>query len=170
MAPSVKDGCAAADAVVAISGGDTAARTAEAITLYENGWGRVLIFSGAAADKSGPSNAKVMQTQAIEAGVDPNAIIIDEVSETTAQNAAETSNIFKQHDITSAILVTSAYHERRAILEFNSRATGVEIRGHPVPKDSQWGPFWWLTPVGWSLAISETVHSIVLSTGGVDRS
>lgn len=167
--PSSKKGCGAADAIVAISGGDTSARTNEAIKLYKNGWGGVLIFSGAAADKSGPSNAKVMEEQAIADGVDPNNIIIDEVSETTAQNATETSNIFKEHGITSAILVTSAYHERRAMLEFDKRATGVKIRGHPVATDDQWGPFWWATPVGWSLAIPETIHSLILSTGGVDR-
>lgn len=167
--PSTKKGCEPADAVVAVSGGDTSARASEAIKLYQNGWGQMLIFSGAAADKSGPSNARVMEEQAITAGVDPNVIILDETSETTAQNASETSNIFKQHGIKSAILVTSAYHERRAILEFNKRATGVEIRGHPVAHDDQWGPWWWTTPIGWSLAISETVHSLILSTGGVDQ-
>jgi len=167
--PSTKKGCQAADAIVAISGGDTTARTNEAIKLFKNGWGQVLIFSGAAADKSGPSNARVMEEQAISAGVDPTDILIDEASETTAQNAAETSNIFKTNGITSAIIVTSAYHERRAMLEFDKRATGVEIRGHPVATDNQWGPFWWLTPTGWALALSETVHSLVLSTGGVDR-
>lgn len=167
--PSTKKGCQAADAIVAISGGDTTARTNEAIKLFKNGWGQVLIFSGAAADKSGPSNARVMEEQAISAGVDPTDILIDEVSETTAQNAAETSNIFKTNGIKSAIIVTSAYHERRAMLEFDKRATGVEIRGHPVATDNQWGPFWWLTPTGWTLATSETVHSLILSTGGVDR-
>lgn len=169
MTPSSQPGCEAADAVVAISGGDTTARTAEAIKLYQNGWGKVLIFSGAAADKSGPSNAKVMQKQAITAGVDPNNIILDEVSETTAQNAMRTSNIFKEHGINSAIIVTSAYHERRAMLEFDQRSTGVKIRGHPVANDKQWSPFWWLTPTGWALGVSETIHSLILSTGGVDR-
>lgn len=163
ITPSTKKGCEPADAVVAVSGGDTPARAGEAIKLYQNGWGKILIFSGAAADKSGPSNARVMKEQAIAAGVNPSVIVLDEISETTAQNASETSNIFKQHGVTSAILVTSAYHERRAMLEFDKRATGVEIRGHPVASDSQWGPFWWTTPIGWSLAISETVHSLILS-------
>lgn len=167
--PSSKKGCEAADAIVAISGGDTSARTSEAIKLYKNGWGNILIFSGAAADKSGPSNAKVMEEQAIAAGVDPNSIIIDEASETTAQNATETSNIFKENNITSAILVTSAYHERRAMLEFDRRATGVTLRGHPVATDRQWGPMWWSTPTGWALAIPETINSLILATGGVDR-
>lgn len=159
--------CVAADAVVAVSGGDTSARADEAIKLFKAGWGSTLIFSGAAADKSGPSNAQVMAQRAIDAGVDPNSILTDDVSETTTENAAETSNIFKQHGITSAILVTSAYHERRAILEFDKRALGVKIRGHPVASDKQWNQWWWLTPSGWALAMPEFVRSLILTTGGV---
>lgn len=168
--PSDKTGCGQADAIVAISGGDTTARANEAIKLYQNGWGNLLIFSGAAADKTGPSNAAVMKQQAIDAGIDPNSIIVEELSETTTENAEETVNIFKEHDVESAILVTSAYHERRAILEFGRRALGVSVRAHPVATDNQWGRFWWLTPTGWALALPEFARSLVLMTGGVDRS
>ena len=164
--PTAGGDCQPADAVVAISGGDTTARTAEAITLYKNGWGSVLILSGAAADKSGPSNAEVMRQQALSAGVSASAIVIDETSETTAENAQASAGIFAERHITSAILVTSAYHERRAMLEFSARADGVELRGHPVAEDNQWGPMWWLTPTGWILAVSETVHSLLLSISG----
>lgn len=167
--PSDKQGCQAADAVVAVSGGDTSARAAEAIRLYKNGWADVLIFSGAAADKSGPSNAEVMRDQAIDAGVDPLKIIVEKNSQTTTENASETTNIFDEYGIKSAIIVTSGYHERRATLEFQRRATGVHLRSHPVATDKHWGPWWWLSPTGWSLAIPELVKSLVLSTGGVEE-
>lgn len=167
--PSTKAGCDRADAIVAVSGGDTTARADEAIKLYKNGWADLIIFSGAAADKSGPSNALVMKQQAIDAGVDPNAVITEETSETTDQNASATISIFKQKGIKSAILVTSAYHERRAMLEFDRRALGVDLRPHPVANDKQWSTYWWLTPTGWALAIPEFVRSLVLSTGGIDR-
>lgn len=168
--PSANDAggkCGKADAIVAVSGGDTIARTDEAIKLYKAGWAGTLIFSGAAADKSGPSNAQVMAQRATDAGVDPNAILTENLSETTTQNATETSNIFKEHNIKSAILVTSAYHERRAMLEFDKRALGVVIRGHPVASDKQWNAWWWLTPNGWVLAFPEFIRSLILATGGV---
>lgn len=165
--PSSKEGCGPADAIVAVSGGDTEARTSEAIKLYKNGWGSRLIFSGAAADKSGPSNAEVMERQAIAAGVNPASIIIETTSETTSQNASETTDIFKMYNIKSAIIVTSAYHERRAVLEFNRRALGVAVRAHPVASDKQWSSLWWLTPTGWMLAIPEYIRSLILSIGGV---
>lgn len=51
-------------------------------------------FSGAAADKSGPSNAAVMKQRAINAGVVASAIIVEELSESTDQNAKQTTSIF----------------------------------------------------------------------------
>lgn len=167
--PSNTAGCQRADAIVAISGGDTSARADEAIKLFKNGWADTIIFSGAAADKSGPSNAIVMKQRAIDAGVDPNAVVVEETSETTDQNASATTSIFNKLGIKSAILVTSAYHERRATLEFDRRALGVDLRPHPVATDKQWSTFWWTTPTGWALAIPEFVSSLVLSTGGIER-
>lgn len=161
-----KQGCFRADAIVAVSGGDTAARADEAIKLYENGWAPILIFSGAAADTSGPSNAAVMRQRALDAGVDPNVIIIEDASQNTSENAEATTSIFQQQHIRSAILVTSAYHERRAGLEFQKRARDVSVRRHPVAQDKQWGPWWWLTPTGWYLAIPEVLASLVLAAGG----
>ena len=159
--------CQRVDAIVAISGGDTAARTNQAIDLYKNGWANKLIFSGAAADKSGPSNAEAMQRLALEQHVPSDDIILDETSETTKQNAANTHDLFSRNNIRSVILVTSAYHQRRAGLEFGQRA-GTEIRlvNHPVTTDNQWSPWWWTTPNGWYLAMSEFFKIIVFYMGG----
>lgn len=168
--PGEKPKCQKADAIIAISGGDTKARTAEAIKLYQNGWGDLLIFSGAAADKSGPSNAKVMEQQALDAGVSPDVILTEERSETTGQNADAAKDIFASHGIKSVIIVTSAYHTRRAGLEFDRRVADVTFRRHTAPNDSGWNGLWWLSPYGWVTAVSEAVRSLVISTGGVDRS
>jgi hypothetical protein len=46
-----------ADVIVAVSGGETEQRTKEAIELYRSGYAPKLLFSGAAQDKNGPSNA-----------------------------------------------------------------------------------------------------------------
>ncbi|MEO5949140.1 MAG: YdcF family protein [Candidatus Saccharimonas sp.] len=164
--PSDTTGCGVADAIIALSGGDTSARADEAITLYQHGWAPLLIFSGAAADKSGPSNAEVMQRQAIAAGVPSSAIIIETRSENTSENAAATSDILTEQGIKSAILVTSAYHQRRASIEFGRRVPDVSVRSHPVAADDQWGPWWWLTPTGWFLAIPELARSLYLMAGG----
>lgn len=158
--------CSTADAIVAVSGGDTSARTDEAIKLYKNGWAPKLILSGAAQDKSGPSNAEAMGRQAEAAGVPSNAIILEDQSETTQQNAEKTQTIFEENGINSVILVISAYHERRASLEFAARSQNVLVRRHPVAADSQWSGWWWLTPQGWYLALSEIVKIIAFYIGG----
>jgi uncharacterized SAM-binding protein YcdF (DUF218 family) len=158
--------CRVADAIIAVSGGDTTARTKEAITLYQNGWAPKLIFSGAAQDKSGPSNAEAMRREALSSGVPNESIIIEEYGETTKQNAEKSQTIFETNHISSAILVTSPYHQRRAGLEFAKRSSGVTFRNHPATNDNQWSGVWWITPQGWYLAISELVKIIAFYVGG----
>lgn len=162
--------CGVADAIVVISGGDTDRRTDEGIKLYKNGWAKTIIFAGAAQDKSGPSNAAVMRQRALNAGVPDSVIYIDEFSETTEQNAANTASLLSDLDIQTVILVTSGYHQRRANLEF-SRYSGenVEIRNYPVMVDKDWSPFWWMTPRGWWLASSELVKIIAFHVQGTVR-
>lgn len=164
--PTGTGDCVPADAIVAVSGGDTAARTREAVNLYHNGWAPKLIFSGAAQDKSGPSNAAVMKREALNAGVPNDAIIIEEQGETTKQNAEKTRNILAENNISSVILVTSGYHQRRAGLEFAKRTGDVDVRNHPVARDNQWSSTWWLTPTGWYLALGEFFKIIIFYMGG----
>jgi len=158
--------CQVADAVVAVSGGDTSARTSEAVALYKKGWASKLIFSGAAQDKTGPSNAEAMRREARSAGVPDGDIITEELGATTKQNAENTQTIFEKNNISSVILVTSAYHQRRASLEFGKRSASVTVRNHPVVSDNQWSSVWWLTPVGWFLALSEMIKIAIFYIGG----
>lgn len=164
--PSAQAGCQSADAIVAVSGGDTRARTAEAVKLYHAGWASAVVFSGAAADKSGPSNASAMRLQAIRSGVPESAIITEGDSETTRQNAQLASDVFAQHSFRRVILVTSAYHQRRASVEFRQYVTAdTQIVNHPVQHDKQWSQWWWLTPTGWWLALSELVKVTLVYIG-----
>jgi len=147
---------AKADAIVAISGGETDARTQEAVTLYQAGWAPHLIFSGAAADASGPSNARAMARAAESAGVPASAIQLDEASANTEQNAANVAGIIAQSHFHSIILVTSPYHQRRAYIEFR-RALGhtFPIVNHSS-YDQQWRRSdWWATAESRALTASE---------------
>lgn len=163
--PGTSVHCQPVDAIVAVSGGNTPARTMEAIELYKNGWSDTLIFSGAAQDKSGPSNAAAMQSTAISMGVPASAIYLDEYSNTTKENAENTQTIFADRKIKDVILVTSGYHQRRASLEFNKRASDVTILNHPAV-DEDWSVWWWTTPRGWWLATSEFVKIIAFYVVG----
>jgi uncharacterized SAM-binding protein YcdF (DUF218 family) len=153
--------CAPADAIVAISGGDTQARALEAIKLYLAGWAPRLIFSGAALDTSGPSNAEAMRSQAMRAGVPANVITLDTNAVDTAQNARNASTLLQNaHRV---ILVTSPYHQHRAAVEFAKFfGNGVAIINHPTSTDHLWPQYWWLTLTGWWLAITESIKTLVV--------
>lgn len=161
--------CQSVDAIVAVSGGNTSVRAAEAIRLYKLGWSDTLIFSGAAADTTGPSNAEVMRRQAIEAGVPSADIKVESSSRTTRQNAEQVKQLLVEAGGGGAkriILVTSPYHQRRASLEFRVLAgDGITIINHPTPNDPDWSVVWWLTPRGWWLAGGELVKIIAFYAG-----
>lgn len=165
--PAAVGTCARADAIIAVSGGDTSARAAEAIMLYKRGWAPTLIFSGAAADPNGPSNAAVMERIAVSAGIDPGAIVTEEFSRTTAENALNTSKFIAENKLQRVILVTSAYHQRRALLEFSlNLGPSVDVVNHPTSDDTRWdGRWWWVTQRGWWLAGSEIVKIIAFYAG-----
>lgn len=163
--PSEAKNCIKADAIVVVSGGDTQARTDAGIRLYQNGWAEYLVLSGAALDKSGPSNAEAMKRQAQDAGVPEYAIHIDEEAVNTQQNAENTKSIIEARDFSEVILVTSGYHQRRASLEFNKSVEAVTVRNYPVVHDQDWSWYWWATPRGWWLAGGEVVKIIAFYLG-----
>jgi uncharacterized SAM-binding protein YcdF (DUF218 family) len=145
-----------ADLIVAISGGETSQRTREAVKVYKEGYAPKLLFSGAAADRSGPSNAAAMRADALRQGVPTSAIIIEEDAVTTAQNASNTAPIIHQLGARSIILVTSPYHQRRASLNFRQiLGPNVAIINHSAT-DSVWRKStWWRQPSTIGLTLSE---------------
>ena len=163
--PNGSSKCSESDAIVVVSGGDTQSRTEAGIQLYKNGWADTIIFSGAAQDKTGPSNAEAMQRQAIEAGVPDSATLIDVESASTQQNAENTKEIFSKEGYDDIILVTSGYHQRRASLEFNKLAENITIRNYPVTSDDDWGLFWFVSPRGWWLSGGELVKIVAFYLG-----
>ena len=147
---------AKADAIVAISGGDTEARTDEAVRLYKDKWAPEVVFSGAAADTSGPSNAQAMATAAEIQGIPASAIHLDETSTNTRENAANVAKIASARNYHSIILVTSPYHQRRAEIIFH-RALGssFNIINHSS-YDQQWRrSHWWATQYSRDITLAE---------------
>jgi uncharacterized SAM-binding protein YcdF (DUF218 family) len=153
------------DAIVAISGGDTGARTQEAINLYKAGWSSHLIFSGAAKDPSGPSNAEVMRQQAMSEGVPSGNIEVEQLAQDTVENAQETANILHSKGYTSIILVTSPYHQRRAYFDFHHLlGNTVTIINQPSTNNDDWpGRTWWLHPNSLVIGFGELARTLYTS-------
>lgn len=155
-----------ADAIVAISGGSTDARTDEAVRLFKANYANTLIFSGAAADASGPSNAKAMAEQAEAEGISKDHILLDETSANTNENAIAVAAIVKRLGAHSIILVTSPYHQRRASIEF-SRALGSSVRIiNRSAFDQSWSRSrWWLHGYNYPITLAELQKTLFILIG-----
>lgn len=155
-----------ADAIVVISGGGEE-RIEHGIQLYKDEWAEKMILAGAARDDKGPSNAAIMANRAIKAGVSSEAIILDEDSQNTYQNAVNVGKILQVSGLKSIILVTSSYHQRRAYQTFH-RVLGdeIEIINSPAPVSFWRASNWWGDPKARSLALQEIAKIIYSAISG----
>ena len=143
------------DAIVVVSGGDTDSRISEGVKLYEQDWAPIIIFSGAAAEGD-ISNALAMKRIAVASGVPESAIIVEENSKTTQENAKFTSNIILDKGYKSIILVTSPYHQRRAYNLFRKELGNNFIIINHSAKDTNWSKRnWWDNNVARFLTFGE---------------
>jgi hypothetical protein len=140
----VEDPLERADAIVAISG-DAGPRVRAAVTLWMRGYGEFLVFAGGSLDPSSPSSGELMKRQAIALGVPEDAILVEPESKTTDENAVRVALLMREAGLESAILVTSAFHQRRAALHFAREFDlhGLTFRNRPAD-DPAWDPtLWW---------------------------
>ena len=158
---------ARSDAIVVISGDEQMARFAEGVNLYKQGFGRYLVFSGAAFD-NGTSNADVMHDLAVQRGVPRSAILEEPLGEDTWGNAVYTRQVLEEHGLQSAILVTSPYHLRRAEVTFDAAyaGSGIQLMVHAAP-DSEWRKqSWWQQPETRRLTFTELQKlAYIVATG-----
>lgn len=104
-------------------------RTVKAVILYKKGYAPVMIFAGGWEHHGYKASVPVMAKVAQDLGVPENAIIIEDKSHDTYQNALFTQAIMRDHDWNSLLLVTSESHMKRAALTFNKLGMAV----YPVP-------------------------------------
>jgi uncharacterized SAM-binding protein YcdF (DUF218 family) len=151
-----------AEAIVAISGGDTKARTVTAAGLYNDKWASQLIVAGAAADPDSISNADQMRHIAIEEGVPTTAIRTETTSRDTKENAIKVAETFPEPP-ERIILVTSPYHQRRAFYQFEAAFPDTEIINYPAYDKTWRRSLWWVTPDGWYLTLSESAKLVFIN-------
>lgn len=149
-----------ADAIVVISGGGTE-RIARGVELYQAGYAPLLILSGAAAE-GGFSNAAAMASFARSHGVAAEAIVLEESSKDTVENAKEVRKIVQERNRKRIILVTSTYHQRRALTTFRRVFRGsTQIISAPANVDWYQPELWWDTPREREILKSELTKLLV---------
>jgi uncharacterized SAM-binding protein YcdF (DUF218 family) len=142
----VRDEIKPADVIIVLSGDENGERVDEAVRLYRRGYAKKMLMSG------GPlawrlTAAEWMKRQAVVRGVPKNAIMLEEKSRSTVENARFSLRILKKHKVKSCILVTSPQHSRRSKRVFKKffEREGIKISSHPVPLEKSGFklPGWW---------------------------
>ncbi|TDN37946.1 YdcF family protein [Hymenobacter sp. UV11] len=155
--------------------GRGADRFTNALWLFRSGRVRRIIISGGSSAVLGasPTEADELRTLLRLAGVPDSAILVEDRSRNTHENALFTKALLQQHpDIKSLVLVTSAYHERRALGCF--ARVGLHPRPFPADfrgSDRSWMPNYWLMPDSdaltlWSLLLHELAGYVVYKVAG----
>lgn len=148
------DPLAKSDAIVVLSGGSD--RTEWGIKLYADGWAPKIIFVGAALYPTSISNAAAMKKVALAAGVPGSAILLEEKSTNTLENAEFSAPILAKISAKKIILVTSPYHQRRAYDDFHKVLDDRLAIINSPSGYSQWSASsWWEKPASAHVTTSE---------------
>lgn len=109
--------------------GSASNRLLTAARLYKT-TGLPILFTGGKVFPDSGNEADISRRQLLALGIPESEILTENRSLNTEQNASYTSALLKSRGFTAPILVTSAFHLPRAVLEF--RHAGLEIQPYPT--------------------------------------
>lgn len=104
-------------------------RVVRAAQLYHEGSAKMILFSTGATSPGAISEAAAMARFARTLGIPRQAVILEEQSRNTAQNAKFSAAILKKRGIEQVLLVTDSVHMFRALESFRYHG----IQAEPVP-------------------------------------
>ena len=114
------------------AGGGFQERVTQAIDLYRAGRAQHLVFSSGYVFTL--REAEVMKAVAVDNGIPPDAIVLEERAANTHQNVEFTRRILDERGWTRILLVSSPYHMRRAVLTWRKLAPAIVVTPTPVPQ------------------------------------
>ncbi len=128
----------AAQAIVALTGGE--ARIGQAVNLLAQGKAKRLLITGVH-----PSTSASQLQRLVPGGGDffPCCVDLGRAALDTRGNAAETGAWVARHGFRSLIVVTSAYHMPRTLIEFAWAMPEVKLIAHPVISPDFHIENWW---------------------------
>jgi uncharacterized SAM-binding protein YcdF (DUF218 family) len=112
-------------------GEDTLRRCFHAVQLYRRTGPCSIVVSGGKVDTSepGPTLAEAMHEFLVGQGVPDEAIVQEDQSRNTYENAALTARLLHNQGITDVMLVTDAIHLPRAVRCFEAQGVSVTPSG-----------------------------------------
>lgn len=141
----VQDQLKKSDAIVVLSGDGNGERISQAAELFRQGYARYFLISGGQLYWN-ITYAEVMSLHAQALGIPKPAILIEDRSVSTYENAVFSLPILKSRGVHSIILVTSPTHSRRAKRTFESvfDKSGISVSIYPAQKSRFILKNWWL--------------------------
>ena len=94
-------------------------------------------------------------------------LLLDEQATSTYENAVGSARLMQVHGLSSAILVTSPYHMRRAAIEFRSvfLPQGLTVRAFPAQDSFFRLERWWTRGKDRALVIREYLKLVAFLAG-----
>lgn len=119
------------------------ARLDEGARLYREGYARRIIVSGGMGSGEDITEAEAMRKYLLDMDVDGADIITEEKSTSTLTNLEYSRAKMKEHNLTTAIVVSNAYHLARCSviakrLGIEATFSGVEVPQH---RQTEWAGF-----------------------------
>lgn len=144
-----------ASAIVALTGGST--RIATALELLAEKKGARLLISGVNATTK---IIDIKQFNPTHEGLFDCCVDVERVAEDTIGNAVESAKWVKQNGYKSLIVVTSAYHMPRSLVEFHRQMPEVKLIPYAVPLESISEAGWWREPDTLRFMLSEYIKYV----------
>jgi len=114
--------------------GEGADRLTEGLILYKKGLVKKIILSGGSGSLVDDTRESVLAKSFLvdNCGVPDSVVLIDTASRNTYENAVESKKIMKSANLKTAVMITSAWHMRRALGCF--KIEGMKIDIHPTDR------------------------------------
>jgi uncharacterized SAM-binding protein YcdF (DUF218 family) len=139
-----EDSLVRADAIVALAGDYRSNREKRAAELWLQGWGDYVVVSGVSY-AWGFHTGEVARRYVMSLGVPGEKIFMISENLNTRAEARALDDLMRERGWNSAIVVTAAFHSRRATYTMERAAPGRSFYSSPVPAGSpEWTPrAWW---------------------------
>jgi len=139
-----QDGLVKADVIVALGGDHLCNREKRAAELYHQGWANNVVVSGVQYSW-GFHTGEAAREYVMNLGVPEEKISMIAETLNTRAEAKALEKLMRERGWRSAIIVTSAFHSRRALYTIEKAARGLTFSSSPVPTGSpEWDPHaWW---------------------------
>jgi uncharacterized SAM-binding protein YcdF (DUF218 family) len=118
-----------------------------------------IIVSGGKVYKNTSSEAEIAKRFLVDLGVEEGRIVIEENARDTYENAKYSKEICMRNNYKKPILITSAFHMKRAVLSFNT--VGLDVIPYPAGfKSKNREDFRWHSTLPRSVSLAATSDAL----------